>query len=85
MTKRLPELSNSIDRGLCIPVATTATRYPDAIEGLIEFVGVKVVEQLVDDCPKVGRKKKFSRASGAERRYNPIFKLMKNEQPRQVR
>ena len=25
--------------------------YPDATEGLIEFVGVKVVEQLEDDCP----------------------------------
>ena len=34
------------------PVATSAAVYPDATEGLIEFVGVKVVEQLEDDCPK---------------------------------
>ena len=33
------------------PVATSAAVYPDVTEGLIEFVGVKVVEQLEDDCP----------------------------------
>ena len=34
------------------PVATSAAVYPDATEGLIDFVGVKDVEQLEDDCPK---------------------------------
>ena len=36
------------------PVATSAAVYPDATENLIEFVGVKLVEQLDDDWPKTG-------------------------------
>ena len=32
------------------------------MEGLIEFVGVKVVEQLEDAWPKAGTKKKPSKA-----------------------
>lgn len=56
-------------------MATTAARYPDAMEGLIELVGVKVVEQLAEDCPKTGRRK-FSRANVAATWYRPIFKLI---------
>lgn len=36
-----------IERGLVSPVATSATWYPEATEGLTAFLGVKeVVEQL---------------------------------------
>ena len=33
------------------------------MEGFIELVGVKVVEQLGDDWPKAGKKKKHSKAA----------------------
>lgn len=33
-----------MDRGLVRPVATSAIRYPEAMLGFTEFVGVKVVE-----------------------------------------
>ena len=39
-------------------MATRAARYPDAMDGFIEFVGVSVVEQLRDDWPRTGSKKK---------------------------
>ena len=33
------------------------------MEGFIELVGVRVVEQLGDDWPKAGKKKKHSKAA----------------------
>lgn len=43
-TRRLPLPSNWMDRGLVKPVATSAIRYPEAMLGFTEFVGVNVVE-----------------------------------------
>ena len=44
-TRRLPLESNCSERGFVRPVTTKAIWYPDATVGLIEFVGVRVVEQ----------------------------------------
>ena len=63
MTSRFPVLSNSIERGSVKPVATRAAWYPEAMEGFIEFVGVRVIEQLEDDWPKTGTMKKPSKAA----------------------
>jgi len=49
------------------PVATSPARYPDATDGLIVFVGVRVVEQLEADCPKVGMMKEASSAAAAKK------------------
>ena len=49
------------------PVATSAAWYPDAMEGLIEFVGVNEVEQLDEDCPKTGASKEESSTAAAEK------------------
>ena len=43
-----------MERGVVRPVATSAAWYPEAIDGLIEFVGVKFSEQLDDDWADVG-------------------------------
>lgn len=43
-TRRFPLPSNWMDRGLVRPVAISAIRYPEAMLGFTEFVGVNVVE-----------------------------------------
>ncbi len=48
--------------------------YPDATEGLIEFVGVKVVEQLEDDCPNTGIMKELSSTAVLEQNGGDIVK-----------
>ncbi len=66
-TSKFPALSNSIERGSVRPVATRAARYPEAMEGCIEFVGLRVLEQLEDDWPNAGTKKKASKAAKENR------------------
>ena len=39
-------MSNAIDLGFARPVATSATSYPEATDGLMELVGVREVEQV---------------------------------------
>ena len=55
MTPNCTNLSKCIERGSVRPVATNAARKPEATDGLIEFVGVRAVEQLDDDWPNTGR------------------------------
>ena len=57
------------------PVATSAAVYPDATEGLIEFVGVKVVEQLEDDCPKTCIIKVLSSIAVPEQESGDMIKI----------
>ena len=49
------------------PVATSAARYPDATDGLIESVGVSVVEQLDEDCPTTAMMTEESSIAAAEK------------------
>lgn len=62
MTRRFPALSNSIERGLVRPVATRAAWYPEAMDGFIEFVGVRL-GQLEGDWLRAGTKKRPSKAA----------------------
>lgn len=61
------------------PVATSAAEYPDATEGLMEFVGVKVVEQLEDDCPKTCMMKELSSNAVPEEAIGDMIKNYPNE------
>ena len=62
------------------PVATSAAVYPDATEGLIEFVGVKVVEQLEDDCPKACMMKEPSSIAVQEQESGDMIKTIWKDQ-----
>lgn len=55
-------MSNSIERGLVRPVATRAAWYPEAIDGFIEFVGVRL-GQFGGDWLRAGTKKSPSKAA----------------------
>lgn len=55
-------MSNSIERGLVRPVATRAAWYPEAIDGFIELVGVRL-GHFEGDWLRAGTKKRPSRTA----------------------